>query len=230
MSAYTCAKLVQHEADLGDHPVVEVVEHAADARVAGMEAIARHLFIDVVNLLAEVEREQERRERPEVQRGGPGAEQVVADPGEFADDDANVLATLGQLDAEQRFDRVVPGDLVHRRTDVVLAVDDRHVLVEVQMLAELLEARVQVADVGRRLDDPLAVQFEDQAQGRMRRRVLRAEVQRPGELLRLVAGGVSTSGSSSKFDGMVNHLNPGRHAGRAAARLVGVVVVVEVEP
>ena len=75
---------------------------------------------------------------------------------------------------EQLLDRVVPGHLVHRRADVVLAVGDRDVLVEVQVLAELLEPRVQVADVGRRLDDPLAVELQDQAQGRVRGGVLRA--------------------------------------------------------
>ena len=64
----------------------------ADPRVAGVEAVARHLLVDVVDLLAEVEREEEGRERPEVERRGPGAEQVVADPRQLADDHADVLA------------------------------------------------------------------------------------------------------------------------------------------
>ena len=167
------------------HPVVEVVQHAADPRVAGVEAIARHLLVDVVDQLAEVERVQERGERPQVERRGPGAEQVVADPRQLADDHPDVLAARRQLDVQQLLDRVVPGHLVHRRADVVLAVDDRDVLVEVQVLAELLEPRVQVADVGRRLDDPLAVELQDQPERRVRRGVLRAEVERPGQLLGL---------------------------------------------
>ena len=181
MSRVDLGEAVEHRPDPVDDPVVEVVEHAADAGVAGVEPIARHLLVDVVDQLAQVEREEERRERPEVERRGAGAEQVVADPRQLADDHADVLAARRQLDAQQLLDRVVPGHLVHRRADVVLAVDDRDVLVEVQVLAELLEARVQVADVGRRLDDPLAVELEDQAQRRVRGGVLRPEVERPGE-------------------------------------------------
>ena len=139
-----------------------------------MEPVARHLFVDVVDQLSQVEGEQERRERPQVERGGAGAEQVVADPRQLGDDHPDVLAARGQLDVQQLLDRMVPGHLVHRRADVVLAVDDRHVLVEVEVLAQLLEARVQVADVGRGLDDPLAVELEDQPQGRVGGGMLRA--------------------------------------------------------
>ena len=85
--------------------------------------------------------------------------------------------------SEQLLDRVVPGHLVHRRADVVLAVDDRHVLVEVEVFAQLLEPGVQIADVGRGLDDPLAVELEDQPQRGVRGRMLRPEVERPGRLL-----------------------------------------------
>ena len=176
---------VEHGPDLVEHAVVEVVEHAADPGVAGMEPVARHLFVDVVDQLPQVEGEQERRERPQVERGGAGAEQVIADPRQLGDDHADVLAARGQLDVQQLLDRVVPGHLVHRRADVVLAVDDRHVLVEVEVLAQLLEAGVQIADVGRGLDDPLAVELEDQPQGRVGGGMLRPEVERPGGLLRL---------------------------------------------
>ena len=80
---------------------------------------------------------------------------------------------------------MVPRHLVHRRADVVLPVDDRDVLVEVQMLAEFLEPGVQIPDVGRGFFDPLAVELEDEPQRRVRGRVLRPEVERPGRLLRL---------------------------------------------
>ena len=56
-------------------------------------------------------------------------------------------------------------------------------LVVVVVLGQLLEARVQVADVGNRVDDPFAVQLEHDAQRRVRRRVLRAEVERPEIIL-----------------------------------------------
>jgi len=105
---------------------------------------------------------------------------VVADPSQFADDHADVLAAPGQLDVEELLHRVVPGDLIQGGTDVVLAVGDRDILVEIQVLAQLLEPGVQVADIGRRADDPLAVQLQDQADRRVRGGVLRPEVERPG--------------------------------------------------
>ena len=57
------------------------------------------------------------------------------------------------------------------------------VLIEVEILAELLEAGVQVADVGHRLDDGFAVEGEDEAQGGVRGGVLRTEVEGPQVLL-----------------------------------------------
>ena len=178
-------KAVEHRLNAVEHAVVEVVEHAAHARVTRVEAVARHLLVDVVDQLPQVEGVQERGERPQVERRGAGAEQVIADPRQLGDDHANVLAPRRQLDAQQLLDRVVPRHLVHRRADVVLAVDDRDVLVELEVFAQLLEPGVQVADVRRRLDDPLAVELEDQPQRRVGGRMLRPEVERPGGLLRL---------------------------------------------
>ena len=76
-------KAVEDRLDSAQHAVVEVVEHAADAGVTGVKAVSRHLFIDVVDQLAQVERVQESREGPEIERGGAGAEQVIADPGQL---------------------------------------------------------------------------------------------------------------------------------------------------
>jgi hypothetical protein len=89
------------------------------------------------------------------------------------------LRARGELDAEQLLDRVVPRDVVHDRRDVVHPADRADVLVVVVMLAELLEARVEVADVRRAAGDALAVELEHEAERRVRRRVLRAEVQDP---------------------------------------------------
>ena len=59
-------------------------KHAADARVARVEPISRHLFIDVVDQLSQVERVQKGGEGTQVERGGAGAEQVIADPRQLA--------------------------------------------------------------------------------------------------------------------------------------------------
>ncbi len=77
-------KLSRTASDPVEHAVVEVVEHAADPGIARVESIAGHLLVDVVDQLAEVEGEQERGERAEVERGGARAEQVVADPRQLA--------------------------------------------------------------------------------------------------------------------------------------------------
>ena len=47
------------------------------------------------------------------------------------------------------------------------------------MLAELLETAMQVADVRDRIDNFLAVERQHQPQRRVRRGMLRAEVERP---------------------------------------------------
>src|SRR5271166_1554229 len=104
---------------------------------------------------------------------------MIADPGQLRDDHANVLASRGQLDVQQLLDGAMPGHLIQGRADVVLAVGDRHILVVVEMLTQLLEARVQITDIGRGLEDSLAVELENQAQGRMRGRMLGPEVERP---------------------------------------------------
>ena len=104
---------------------------------------------------------------------------MIVYPHQLRQDRAQVLAPRRELDAQQLLDRVVPGDLVRHRRDVVHPVDDRHVLVEVEVFAELLEPAVQIADVRHRIDDSLAVERQNQPQRRVRGRMLRTEIQRP---------------------------------------------------
>ena len=93
--------------------------------------------------------------------------------------DAKVFAARRQLDAQQFFDRVMPGDFVGERRDVIHPVDDGDILIVVEVLAELFETAVQIANVGHGLDDGFAIEGEQEAQRRVRGRVLRAEVERP---------------------------------------------------
>ena len=182
-SAWAFGKLLDEVADLVDPVVVHVGHQAADAGVARMEALAGGRLEDVVDLLALVEGVEEGGEAAEVEGRGADAEQVIADARQLGEDGAEVLAARRQLDAQQLLDRVMPGDLVGDRRDVVHPIDDGDVLVVVEVFAELLEAGVQVADVGHGLDDGLAVEGEDEAQRGVRGRVLRAEVERPEVLL-----------------------------------------------
>ncbi len=81
------------------------------------------------------------------------------------------------LELEQLLERHVQRLLVGHRRDVVVLVDDRGDLHVRELLAELLDRAVQVADVRRRLDDDLAVEEQVHPEHAVRRRVLRPEVQ-----------------------------------------------------
>ena len=144
-----------------------------------MIALARDVLDDVVDELALVEPVEEARERTEVERRCADAQEVVLDAAELAHDRADDLRARGQLDAEELLDRVVPRDVVHDRRDVVHPADRADILVVVVVLAELLEAGMQVADVRGAARDAFAVELEHEPQGRVGRRVLRTEVQHP---------------------------------------------------
>jgi hypothetical protein len=58
---------------------------------------------------------------------------VVVDPGQFGENRAQILAPRGQLQPEQFLDRVVPAHLVAERRDIVHPVDDRDILVEIEV-------------------------------------------------------------------------------------------------
>ena len=83
------------------------------------------------------------------------------------------------FDAHEFLDRVVPGHLIGDRRNIIHPIDNRDILVIVEVFAEFLEAAVQVTDVGHGLDDGFPIEGEDQAQRGVRRRVLRPKIQRP---------------------------------------------------
>jgi len=174
---------LEEGADLLDHQGREILRHTSDAGVGVREPRAAERLEDVVDHLALVEAVQKEGEGAGVEAHGAVAQQVIADPGELGDDRADVLAPRGQLQPQQRLDRVVPGDVVGHRRDVVHPVGHGDVLVERQVLADLLEAGVQIAHLGDGVDHPLALELEHQAERRVRGRVLRSEVQRPQVVL-----------------------------------------------
>ena len=150
-----------------------------------MKALAGGGLKDVVEFFALIERIQKRGEAAEVEGGGADAEQVIADPRQLGEKSAQVFAARRQFDAEEFLDRVVPGDFVGGRRDVIHAIDDRDVLVEVEIFAEFLETAVEKADVRHRLDHGFAVEREDEAQRRVRGGMLGTEIQRPEEFFLL---------------------------------------------
>ena len=79
------------------------------------------------------------------------------------------------------------------------------------MLADLFEARVQIADVGHGVDHPLAVELQHQPQRGVRRRMLRPEIERPQVILRLVVGEIVRFASDDiVINSSVNNSSPCR--------------------
>ena len=87
-------------------------------------------------------------------------------------------AAARHLDAEQLLDGEAEGVLLVHRRDIVEPIEIGHVLEVGARLHQLLGAAMQQADM--RIDalDDLAVEFEHEAQHAVRRRMLRAEIDR----------------------------------------------------
>ena len=82
-----------------------------------------------------------------------------------------------RVDAADLLGRQRDRAVVRERREVVEAVRVGDEPVVAERLADLLHPAVEVADVGRRLEDPLAVDLEHDAQHAVRRRVRRAHVE-----------------------------------------------------
>jgi hypothetical protein len=153
----------------------------------------------VVEDLPLIERVQERREGPRVECARSVAQEVIADAGQFGENRADVLAARRDVDIEQFFDRVVPGDVVRQGRDVIHPVGDGDVLIVIQMLADLFEPAVQITDVGARVDDLLPFDLQNEPQRGMRRRMLRPEIEGPAVFLFDGSGGFEGGGHLNSF-------------------------------
>jgi hypothetical protein len=144
-----------------------------------VEPLSRGQFDNVVDVFALLEEVEEGGEATEVQCGGAEIQQVVVHPHQFGKDCAEVLAARREFDPQQFFDGVVPCDFIGQRGQVVHAVDNGDVLVEVQMFAKFFEAAVQIADVGDSVENAFTVKCEYQPQSGVSCGVLWPEIQRP---------------------------------------------------
>ena len=80
------------------------------------------------------------------------------------------------LKSQQLLYRQAVGEVVGHGTQIVDAVGKRNDLLVELGLAGLLDAGVQIADVGSESDDGFAIDLNDKAQDAMGRRMLRAHV------------------------------------------------------
>jgi hypothetical protein len=111
------------------------------------------------------------------------------DPVQFTEERPHPARLLGNLHAEELFDREDEDELVVLERDVVDPGCVRDPLPVRLGLHVLLEARVEVADHRLQADDALAVQVDDQSEDAVRRGVVRPEVDLE-DVPRLAEGGI----------------------------------------
>ena len=156
--------------------VGQIARHAADARVARRKTRTREHFDEIVDLFALGERVKKDGHRTAIHRETANTEQVRADAGEFAAEDADRLPSRRKGPAHEFFDGHRVGDVVCERREVIQPIRVGDELVVVHVLGDLFVAAMQVTDVGSRLRDDLAVHFQNEPQHAMRSRVARAHV------------------------------------------------------
>ena len=160
------------------HRVRQVAVHAARAVVGRVHARAGHRLVAVEQVLALAKAVEEDRHRAEVEPCVPRNSRWFRMRVISSNMTRMYFSRAPGSHAEQLLDRQHVGVLVAHHRDVVEPVHVRQVLQVGAVLGELLGRAVQQADVRVGALDHLAVELEHQAQHAVRRRVLRAEVQR----------------------------------------------------
>ncbi len=156
--------------------MVEVAVHPADPEVVEQHPLAGQAGQHVDDVVALDEAPQDRRQATEVERHPAHEQGVAGDPVELTGQDPDVLGPAGHLDVQELLERHHRRPLVEQRADILerVGVGDR--LVVVGVLAQLLDAAVEVAEDRVEVDDPLALDLEDHPQDAVGRRVLGAHV------------------------------------------------------
>ena len=185
--------LAEHLADLAEgllHPVAEPLGQVgldpAHAPVGDGQARPRHRLHQLPQVLAGLDHIEEDGEGPQLHGRGADAREVVADAGDLAHEGADVLAPLGDLDAQQLLDGGGVAEVVDQGRDVVEPVRVGNSVVPAPHLAVLLEGPMQVADLHVGLGQHLAVQLGHDADDPVHGRVRRAHPD--GEILAPSAG------------------------------------------
>ncbi len=172
--AHAARKLLDQRVEPGEIAVGQIAVDAADAHVVGMHARAAGCLLQVEDVLAKVEAVKEHRDRAQVDAVSAEPHTMRREPRELHREDANHLRAFRDAigDAEQLFDRERVAECVRRRREVVHALDHGLRLRPEQAFRRLLDAGVQIADLGLGLHDVLAVDLEDDLQNAVRRWVL----------------------------------------------------------
>ena len=151
--------------------------HSAHAAVGDGQARPGHHLHELPQILAGLDHVEKDGEGPQLHRAGADAGEVVGDPGDLRDDDADVVAALGHRDSQQLLHRHAVAHVVDERRDVVEPVGVGDDAVVVHGLRHLLEAAVEIADLDFGVHDLLAVELGDDADDPVHGRVRGADVE-----------------------------------------------------
>ena len=156
--------------------VVQVAVDATDPEVVEEHPLAGQRRQHVDDLVALDERPQDRRQPAEVERHPAEEQGVAGDPVQLGREDPDVLGAARHLDVQQLLEGEHRRPLVEQRADVLERVRVADRLVVVGVLAQLLDAAMEIAEHRVEVDDLLAVELEDDPQDAVGRGVLRPHV------------------------------------------------------
>ena len=175
--ASTCSVGPAHPvAEAAHELVVEVAVDAADPEVVEEHPLAGDRGQHLHDLVALDEAVEDRREAAEVEGVEAHRQEVAGDPVQLAGQDPDVLGPARDLDVEELLVGHDRRPLAEERADVLERVHVGDRLVEVGVLAELLDAAMEVAEDRVEVDDRLAVELHHHPQDAVGRRVVGPDV------------------------------------------------------
>ena len=156
----------------------QIAIDAAGAIIGGVHARAGDRFVAIHQIFALAEGVKKHRHRPDVERVRAEPKEMIQNPRQFVEQNADIARPQRRLDAEDFFDRHHIRVLVHHHRHIIEAIHIRHGLQKGLLLGEFFGRAMQKPDVRIGAGDDFAVEFQHQAQNAVRRRVLRPEVHR----------------------------------------------------
>src|SRR5262249_14617582 len=154
----------------------EVLQDAAEAAIGDGQPRPGERLHEIVEELARLDEVEAGRGRPDLLHRHAEAGEVIGDARDLAADHADVLRALGRGDAGELLEREREADVGQDRRRVAQSVGVGHALIPGALLAHLLEAAVQVADLYVDIEDGLAVEPQVELDGAVGRRMRRSHL------------------------------------------------------
>ncbi len=172
------AETVNKAGDIILHAARNILMNAARANIRRMKPRAGCAFVKLQNFVAFLKEPQQRCGRTNVDNHRADIETMVSDTREFAENNAQIFRTQRHIAAEQFLHRQRIAMLKIHWRNVIQPVKIRHGLQVGLVLNQLFCATVQQADMWIGTLDHFTVHFKHQTQYTMRRRMLRAKIER----------------------------------------------------